>query len=145
MTAPGFRIIGIDHIVLRVRDLPRALEFYCGTLGCTVEREQPALGLTQLRAGGSLIDLVTADGPLGGRATPAGAAGPNLEHFCLGIAPFEERALRAHLASRGVVAGESAARYGAQGEGPSIYLEDPEGNRIELKSAPAAQTDGRGR
>jgi glyoxylase I family protein len=145
MTAPGFRIIGIDHIVLRVRDLPRALEFYCGTLGCTLEREQPALGLTQLRAGGSLIDLVTADGPLGGRAAGAGAAGPNLEHFCLGIAPFEERALRVYLASRGVAAGESAARYGAQGEGPSIYLEDPEGNRIELKSAPVAQTEGGGR
>jgi glyoxylase I family protein len=144
MAAPAFRIIGIDHIVLRVRDLSRALEFYCGTLGCTLERQQPALGLTQLRAGRSLIDLVTADGPLGGRAAPSGAAGPNLEHFCLSVAPFEERALRAYLASRDVAAGESAARYGAEGEGPSMYLEDPEGNRIELKAALAAQTEGGG-
>lgn len=135
MTAPAFTIIGIDHLVLRVRDLPRALAFYCGTLGCVVEREQPALGLTQLRAGRCLIDLVTADGPLGGGAAAGDAGGPNLEHFCLSIAPFEERALRAHLASCGVVAGEAAARYGAEGEGPSLYLQDPEGNRIELKGA----------
>jgi glyoxylase I family protein len=137
MPAPAFRISGIDHIVLRVSDLPRALEFYCGTLGCTLEREQPALGLTQLRAGRSLIDLVTADGPLGARVAQA-TAGPNLEHFCLSIAPFEERALRAHLAAHGVAAGESGARYGAEGEGPSLYLEDPEGNRIELKAARSA-------
>src|SRR5579872_6278366 len=135
MGAPAFRIIGIDHIVLRVHDLPRSLAFYCGTLGCSVEREQPSLGLTQLRAGSSLIDLVTADGPLGARTTAYREPGPNLEHFCLSIAPFDERALRAHLTSHGVAASESAERYGAQGEGPSLYLEDPEGNRIELKRA----------
>ncbi|MGO9802729.1 MAG: VOC family protein [Steroidobacteraceae bacterium] len=138
MAAPAFRISGIDHIVLRVRDLPRALEFYCGALGCTVEREQPALGLTQLRAGRSLIDLVTADGPLGAREGARATHGPNLEHFCLSIAPFEEPTLRKHLESHGVAAGESAARYGAEGEGPSLYLEDPEGNRIELKGAAGA-------
>jgi len=135
--APQFTIVGLDHLVLRVRDLAAALEFYCGTLGCTVEREQAALGLTQLRAGRSLIDLVTADGPLGER-TASGGGGPNLEHFCLSIAPFEERALRAHLAGRGIAAGATEARYGAEGEGPSLYLEDPEGNRIELKAAQRA-------
>jgi glyoxylase I family protein len=138
MAGPGFTIVGLDHIVLRVRDLPRALEFYCGTLGCTVEREQHALGLTQLRAGRSLIDLVTADGPLGAR-TAALAGGPNLEHFCLSVRPFEERRLRAHLEAHGVAAGATAARYGATGEGPSLYLEDPEGNRIELKGADGAE------
>ena len=56
-----FIIHGIDHIVLRVRELPRSLAFYCELLGCTIEREQPQLGLTQLRAGSSLIDLVTLD------------------------------------------------------------------------------------
>ena len=137
MGAPQFTIVGLDHVVLRVRDLTKALEFYCGTLGCTLEREQKALGLTQLRAGRSLIDLVTADGPLGAR-TAGEAGGPNLEHFCLSIAPFEERSLRAHLETRGVAAGETSARYGAEGEGPSLYLEDPEGNRIELKAAQRA-------
>lgn len=137
MQAPGFSISGIDHVVLRVRDLARALEFYRGALGCTVEREQPALGLTQLRAGRSLIDLVTADGPLGGR-TPAAAGAPNMEHFCLAIVPFDEEALRSHLAAHGIAAGEGAVRYGAQGEGRSIYVEDPDGNRVELKSGRSA-------
>lgn len=133
MDAAHFTIGGIDHIVLRVRDVARALEFYRDTLGCTVEREQRAQGLTQLRAGRSLIDLVTVDGPLGRRAPATASDGPNVEHFCLTIAPFDAVALRAYLASRGIAAGEPAERYGAEGEGPSIYIEDPEGNRVELK------------
>ena len=133
MDAPGFSIGGIDHLVLRVRDVARALEFYRDTLGCTVEREQRALGLTQLRAGRSLIDLVTADGPLGRREPRAGILAPNLEHFCLTIVPFDEAALRSHLAAHGIEAGEGAERYGAQGEGRSLYIEDPDGNRVELK------------
>lgn len=133
MDAPLFSIGGIDHIVLRVRDVARALEFYRDTLGCPVEREQRAQGLTQLRAGRSLIDLVTADGPLGRRPAAAAAGGANVEHFCLTIVPFDAPALRAYLATRGIEAGEPAERYGAEGEGPSIYIEDPEGNRVELK------------
>jgi len=131
--APAFSIGGIDHIVLRVRDLARALEFYRDTLGCAVEREQHALGLTQLRAGRSLIDLVTADGPLGRREARAGLLAPNVEHFCLTIVPFDEATLRSHLAAHGIEAGEGAERYGAEGEGRSLYIEDPDGNRVELK------------
>ena len=138
MDAPGFSISGIDHIVLRVQDVTRALEFYRDTLGCTVERELQGQGLTQLRAGRSLIDLVTADGPLGARAARgAPGGGPNLEHFCLTIAPFDEAALRAHFAAHGIETGEGATRYGAEGEGRSIYIEDPDGNRLELKGARA--------
>jgi catechol 2,3-dioxygenase-like lactoylglutathione lyase family enzyme len=130
---PGFSISGIDHIVLRVQDVARALEFYRDTLGCTVEREQRAQGLTQLRAGRSLIDLVAVNGPLGRRELRSAARGPNVEHFCLTIVPFDEAALRVHLAAHGIAAEESAVRYGAQGEGRSIYIEDPDGNRVELK------------
>lgn len=133
MDAPLFSIGGIDHIVLRVRDVGRALAFYRGVLGCTVEREQRTLGLTQLRAGRSLIDLVTADGPLGAREARDASAAPNLDHFCLTIVPFDEAALRSHLAAHGIGAGEAAERYGAEGEGRSIYIEDPDGNRVELK------------
>ena len=133
MDAPLFSIGGIDHIVLRVRDVARALEFYRGVLGCTVEREQRALGLTQLRAGRSLIDLVTVDGPLGRREAGDALPGANLEHFCLTIVPFDEASLRSHLAAHGIGAGEAAERYGAEGEGRSIYIEDPDGNRVELK------------
>jgi catechol 2,3-dioxygenase-like lactoylglutathione lyase family enzyme len=133
VTSPGFSISGIDHIVLRVQDVARALEFYRDTLGCVVEREQRTQGLTQLRAGRSLIDLVAVDGPLGRRETGGTRHGPNVEHFCLAIVPFDEAALRAHLAARGIEAGEGAMRYGAEGEGRSIYIEDPDGNRVELK------------
>jgi glyoxylase I family protein len=133
VAAHPFAVQGIDHIVLRVRQLQRSLAFYCGILGCVIEREQPQLGLTQLRAGRSLIDLVTLDGPLGAGEPPG--AGRNLEHFCLAIAPFEEAALIAWLGEGGVQVREPGARYGAQGEGRSFYIEDPDGNRLELKAA----------
>jgi len=130
-----FAVREIDHIVLRVRDLQRSLAFYCEVLGCTVEREQPELGLTQLRAGRSLIDLVTLDGPLGAGEPPG--AGRNLEHFCVTIAPYEEAALIAWLTGRGVPVREPASRYGAEGEGRSFYIEDPDGNHLELKGSRA--------
>jgi catechol 2,3-dioxygenase-like lactoylglutathione lyase family enzyme len=90
MAAP-IRIPDIDHLVLRVADLGAMLRFYCDVLGCTVERRRDDLGLTQLRAGRCLIDLVTLDGPLGrtGGAGPA-REGRNLDHFCLRIEPFDE-------------------------------------------------------
>ena len=127
-------IRGIDHIVLRIVGLERMLRFYVDVLGCTVEKRQDAIGLVQLRAGASLIDLVPVDGELGraGGSAP-GREGRNLDHFCLRVEPFDEGAIRAHLARHGVGAGDTAQRYGAEGEGPSIYLEDPEGNTIELK------------
>jgi glyoxylase I family protein len=135
MTRQPFAIQGIDHIVLKVNDAARMCAFYCEVLGCAVEREQPQLGLIQLRAGASLIDLVTREGPLG-REGPAGG-GHNLEHFCLTLTPFDEQRLIGWLADQGVAARDPAARYGAGGEGRSFYVEDPEGNRVELKGASA--------
>ena len=128
-----FAVEGIDHIVLRVRELSRALRFYRDVLGCPLERQQPELGLTQLRAGRSLIDLVTLDGPLGAGEPPG--AGRNVEHFCLTLAPFDEPRLTAWLADRGIAVRAPASRYGAQGEGRSLFVEDPDGNHIELKAA----------
>ncbi|MBK7251762.1 MAG: VOC family protein [Gammaproteobacteria bacterium] len=128
------RIQGIDHLVLRVRSLPAMIAFYCDVLGCRVERVQEDLGLMQLRAGASLIDLVDLAGPLGraGGAAPA-TEGRNLDHFCLRVESFDAEAIRSELTARGLEAGEVAMRYGAEGEGPSIYVEDPEGNVVELK------------
>lgn len=128
----------IDHIVLRVIDLDKMLAFYCGVLGCTVERKQEALGLIQLRAGRSLIDFVTLEGQLGreGGAAP-GAEGKNMDHFCLRIDPFDEDAVLNYLASKDIpVIGDISSRFGAEGEGSSIYIKDPEGNTVELKGAP---------
>ncbi len=128
----------IDHLVLRVTDLDAMLRFYCGALGCRVERRQDGIGLVQLRAGRCMLDLVPVDGQLGraGGAAP-GTQGRNLDHFCLRVEPFDESAIRKHLAAHGVDAGAAASRYGAEGEGPSIYITDPEGNVIELKGPPS--------
>lgn len=131
------RVREIDHLVLRVRDLQAMLDFYSQALGCTVERKQDEIGLVQLRAGRSLIDLIPVDGPLGrsGGAAP-GSEGRNLDHLCLRLEPFDEPAIRAHLAAHGIAAGETASRYGAEGSGPSIYISDPDGNTVELKGPP---------
>jgi glyoxylase I family protein len=127
----------IDHLVLRVADLERMLAFYCGALGCTVERRVDDIGLVQLRAGRSIVDLVPVDGELGraGGAAP-GQEGRNLDHFCLRVEPFDEDAIRRELRAHGIEAGPLASRYGAEGAGPSLYVTDPEGNVVELKGAP---------
>ncbi len=128
------RVVGIDHVVLRVRDLERMIAFYRDVLGCPVEWRRDALGLLHLRAGHALIDLVPVDGPLGRKGgAPPGPEGHNVDHVCLRVAPFDAAAIAAHLAARGVRVGEVRPRFGAQGEGVSIYLWDPEGNLVELK------------
>ena len=134
MDTPPFSLRAIDHVVLRVVDVGRMVAFYREVIGCTDERTQAEIGLYQLRAGGSLIDLVTVDGKLGamGGAAP-GAEGRNVDHFAIAITPFDDAAIRAHLDRHGVAVEQSGPRYGAEGEGPSIYIADPEGNIVELK------------
>ncbi len=133
-----FTLQRLDHVVLRVRDIAAMQAFYCNVLGCTVERRQDDIGLVQLRAGDSLIDLVDVAGELGreGGAAP-GAEGHNMDHLCVQVLPFDRAAIAAHLLAHGVRVGEFGSRYGALGQGPSQYLLDPEGNRVELKGPPA--------
>jgi glyoxylase I family protein len=133
-----FTIQGLDHVVLRVSDVARVERFYREVIGCSVERRQERIGLTQLRAGSTLIDLVDVAGEIGRAGGPApGRTGHNMEHFCLRIDPFDADAIARHLRAHGVEPGEVAARFGADGQGPSLYLDDPEGNRVELKGPPA--------
>jgi catechol 2,3-dioxygenase-like lactoylglutathione lyase family enzyme len=135
MTA--FTVQGIDHVVLRVVDVEGVIRFYKDVLGCAVERRKDDLGLIQLRAGRSLIDLVDVNGELGQKGgTAPGAEARNMDHFCLRIDPFDEAQIRAHLRAHGVEAGELSTRYGAEGDGPSLYIQDPEGNTVELKGPP---------
>ena len=125
--------------MLRVVDLDGMIRFYCDLLGCALELRRDEIGLTQLRAGRSLIDLVPVDGRLGraGGAAP-GREGRNLDHFCLQVEPFDGAAIRRRLKVAGVAAGKVVKRYGAGGYGPSIYVTDPEGNIVELKGPPDA-------
>lgn len=132
-----FQILGLDHVVLRVTDMSRMVRFYCEVLGCRIEREREELGLIQLRAGQSLIDLIEVEGELGrkGGAAP-GKEGRNMDHVCLRVEPFDSGAIAAHLLAHGVVPGETATRYGAEGSGLSVYITDPDGNTVELKGPP---------
>lgn len=129
----------IDHVVLRVTNLEAMLSFYEGVLGCHVEKRNDEVGLVQLRAGRSLIDLVPVSGKLGlaGGAAP-GEQGHNVDHVCLRVDPFDAEAIRGHLLSLGVGVGDVEQRYGAEGTGPSLYVNDPEGNTIELKGPPTS-------
>lgn len=131
----AFEIQRIDHVVLRVQDLARAVSFYRDVLGCAVARERPTLGMVHLHAGASMIDLISVEGALGSRGGPAaGAQGRNLDHLCLRIEPFDEAALREHLKMHGVVVdGQVSSNLGAEGDGLSLYLRDPDGNGVELK------------
>jgi len=133
MTVP-FALRAIDHVVLRVRDLEASLHFYCDVLGCSLDKVQEKIGLWQVRAGSSLIDLVPLDGMLGKRGGAApGAEARNLDHFALQITPFDDEKMRAQLSAHRIEIVESGQRYGAEGIGPSIYILDPDGNTIELK------------
>lgn len=136
MSVP-FRLRQLDHVVLRVRDVVAMRRFYLEVLGCTPELDQPDIGLFQLRAGTSLIDLVAVDGKLGRKGGPApGKDAHNVDHVCLSVDRYDEGAILAHLEAHGVRVGETGMRYGAEGQGPSIYLFDPEGNMLELKGPP---------
>jgi len=125
--------------VLRVRDVDTMIRFYGEVLGCPVHRIDEKIRLVQLRAGRGLIDLVPLDSELGraGGAGP-GREGRNLDHFCLRVDPWDPEAIRAHLLAHGVEPGPVAQRFGAEGQGPSLYLTDPEGNTVELKGPPNA-------
>jgi len=134
MTNAPFTTAGIDHIVLRVRDIPRARRFYEGVLGLRLERQQADIGLWQLRAGMSLIDLVPIDGVIGrrGGAGP-GSVGRNMDHVAIAIRPFDRAAIGAHLAAHNIeIEGEAEDNYGATGECPALYIRDPDGNMVEL-------------
>ena len=132
-TMNPIQINAIDHVVLRVKDLAAALAFYRDALGLVIER-QLDIGLVQLRAGASLIDLIPVSSRLGSAGgPPAGQSGHNMDHFALELEQFDAAAIHAHLEAHGIEHGAAADRYGAKGSGPSIYLKDPDGNTVELK------------
>lgn len=131
------KIRDIDHLVLRVRDVDAMIRFYGEVLGCPVHRIDEKIRLVQLRAGRALIDLIPVDSEIGraGGAAP-GKEGRNLDHFCLRVEPWDAEAIAAHLRAQGVEPGQVVPRFGAEGQGPSMYVTDPEGNTVELKGPP---------
>jgi catechol 2,3-dioxygenase-like lactoylglutathione lyase family enzyme len=135
-------IRSIDHVVLRVIDLERMALFYTEVLGARLEKHQEAIGLYQLRLGDALLDLVPVDGKLGRMGgAPPGPEGRNVDHICFRVLPWDGQAILDHLKAHGIES-EIVSRYGAEGDGPSIYLADPEGNQLELKGPPWAPVPG---
>jgi glyoxylase I family protein len=134
MTEPNpFRIRDIDHVVLRVTDMKWALTFYCGVLGCREERRLDETRLVQLGASRSMINLVDQGRPASNGNAVTDERARNMDHVCLIIEPFDETRLRAHLLEHGINAGKTASRCGAEGSGPSFYVENPDGDTVELK------------
>lgn len=130
-----FSIQRIDHVVLRVNDLRRSVDFYQAVLGCSVVKTMDHLAMVHLRAGASMIDLISVGGVLGQRGGAApGSTARNVDHLCLRIEPFNEAELVGHLASHGLTpTGAAEINFGAEGDGLSLYFSDPDGNTIELK------------
>lgn len=139
--APPFTLAGLDHVVLLVDDMPRALAFYGGVLGCQPGYSYPALGMEQLWCGAALIVLWDITHPGAAGAVPPAGGGRNVDHICIATGPFDPQALRAHLAAHGVAIEREARHGGARGVGHSVYLRDPFGNLLELKG-PADHPDG---
>jgi catechol 2,3-dioxygenase-like lactoylglutathione lyase family enzyme len=136
IAANPINITHIDHVVIRARDLPGMVDFYREVLGCRLERGPGELGLAQLRAGQSLIDLLDVDSELGKQGGgPPDHGAPNMDHLCLQVQPWDTEAVQSHLRRHRVDFDEPAPRYGSSGMGLSIYLRDPEGNTVELKEA----------
>jgi len=127
-TTAALRVKGLDHVVLRVADMDRAIAFYEEVLGLHVERRLEAIGLVQLRAGAAMIDLVP--------RTEDEDDGRNMDHFAVRIEEMDVAALTAHLKRHGIDPGEVRRRYGAEGYGSSLYITDPDGNTVELKGPP---------
>jgi catechol 2,3-dioxygenase-like lactoylglutathione lyase family enzyme len=124
-------VIGFDHIVLRCADVERSLAWYTGALGMAEVR------VDEWRAGNApfpsvradestIIDLVRARGTVTER---------NLDHLCLVVAEGVVDAVAA--SDRFTVVDGPAHRYGARGDGWSVYVLDPDENVVELRSYPS--------
>jgi glyoxylase I family protein len=124
-------IRGIDHVVLRVRDIVRMRKFYCEVLGASHVAYRPEFGMSHLRAGAAMIDLLEVTDPIEGR---------NMDHLCLRIEPFDQQAIVAHLKKYGVAVGDIKNRFGAEGNGTST-----ESRRLEVPGGPVRPAHGSSR
>jgi glyoxylase I family protein len=123
-----FKPLGLDHVVLQVRDPAAARKFYTEIIGCTLERENKEMSILHMRFGEQLIDLIP------GAGADDATSKRGLEHFCLSISCDDMAGLVAWLRARDVEIVRVNDRYfGAYGDGPSVYLRDPDGYMVELK------------
>lgn len=128
VSAKLFTPLGLDHVVLLVRDQAVSQIFYTAVLGCTVDAVNEKAQIIHLRFGEQQIDLVPGNGP-GDESAKQG-----IDHLCLSIDCADLPGLANGLRALGVaVEGDVVTRLGAYGVGPSLYLRDPDGYKVELK------------
>jgi len=118
-------VVGLDHVVLNVADVERSLAFYCGELGLAPERVEEwrrgEIFFPSVRVDAhTIIDLL---------ATPR--TGENADHLCLVVEPVDLEAVKA--SGRFEVVDGPDIRFGARGNGTSLYVKDPDGNTVELR------------
>ena len=136
-----FSLVGIDHVVFLVDDMPKALAFYQGILGCQMGYSYPELGMEQVWAGSALIVLWDTTHPGAKNAIPPVSGGRNVDHVCIATSTFDHAAFRAHMKANNVEIVLEAFHGGARGMGDSFYILDPFGNKLEMKG-PAVYPDG---
>lgn len=132
---PPLNINEMDHIVLNVNDIEKTLDFYVRVLGLASERVDEyragKVGFPSVRVNGeTIIDLFQRK-----EGQPAEGPGLNLNHYCLVADIPDFDALVAYLKQNGVpIRGEPASRWGARGRGTSVYVQDPDGTELELRT-----------
>jgi catechol 2,3-dioxygenase-like lactoylglutathione lyase family enzyme len=119
------RVTGLDHVVLNVGDVERSLAFYCDELGLAPER------VDEWRRGEILFPSVRVDARTIIDLLAAPRTGENADHLCLVIERVDLAAIRD--SGRFDVVDGPATRFGARGDGTSLYVKDPDGNTVELR------------
>ena len=125
------QITELDHIVLNVKDIDRALAFYGDVLGLKIERldefRSGKIGFPSVRINGdTIIDLFP--------AKEAAARPGNLNHFCLVVGKDDFSGIVDYLNGHGVkINNGPISRWGARGRATSVYFHDPDENEIEIR------------
>jgi len=131
-----FKIRRLDHLVIRTDNIKEMISFYCFILGYKVQRDHlNESGLIELNAGESMIDLfdISSKNLNVSKKTQCEKDIKNLDHFCILLDNFDEVEIKVHLKNFGVKCSDIEMSYGSTGYSPSIYIFDPDNNKIELK------------
>ena len=137
---PAAQVTGLDHIVLRVADAEASVAWYVQKLGLAPERFEQWRGgevpFPSVRVDATtVIDLLEVK-PVAESESESGRqpAGINLDHFALLVPGADLNAL-AESGEFTVIRGPRSL-WGAQGRGLAMYVADPDGHVVELRTYP---------
>jgi catechol 2,3-dioxygenase-like lactoylglutathione lyase family enzyme len=124
-TSGEIRVVALDHVVLNVADVERSLAFYCGELGLAPVR------VDAWRRGEAPFPSARVDEHTIVDLLSRARTGENADHICLVVEPVDLDAIKA--SGRFEVLDGPDSRFGARGDGTSLYVRDPDGNTVELR------------